>query len=297
MKQHWDSHIHLFTKEMQKSPSNWADSSNEPIWKACVAPSDRPSIQGWATPEQLLNAMDRADVETVVLLGWYWENHQSCQLQNRFYAKLIKIHADRLKAFVTVQPKNIEVAIEEITWAIDSGFLGLGEIHPQAQGFTLEDDCWQKILHFIQDKSFPINLHVTEPDSKPHPGKIDTPLNDYVQMATSWPNQVFILAHLGGRIPLRKMELGSVRSLKNIYYDTAATPLLYKPEVLKQIVEEVGIEQILYGSDYPLRVFPKEQKRPEFSKSVQFIKDSGLTDTDLDRVLSLNAKRLFSARE
>ncbi|MDA0346506.1 MAG: amidohydrolase family protein [Verrucomicrobia bacterium] len=297
MNRNWDSHIHLFPEEMQKSPAIWADSSNEPIWKACVAPSDRPSIQGWATEEQLLNSMDMAEIETVVLLGWYWENHQTCQMHNRFYAKLIKKYPNRLKAFVTVQPQNSDAAIEEISWAIDTGFLGLGEIHPQAQGFSLRDDCWQKILNFIKDKSFPINLHVTEPDSKPHPGKIDTPLEDYVQMATSWPDQVVILAHLGGRIPLKQKEIGSVSSLKNIYYDTAATPLLYKPELLKEIAEEVGIAQILFGSDYPLRVFPREQKIPEFSKSVQFIRDSGLTEKDLERVLSSNAKRLFSVRK
>jgi len=292
----WDSHTHLFTKEMQTSPTDWADSMHETIWKACVVPPDRPSIQGWATEEQLITSMDKAEIETVLLLGWYWENHKTCQLHNRFYAGLIKNHPDRLNAFATLQPQNQETAIEEITWAIENGFLGLGEIHPQAQGFTLKDDCWLNILDFIKDKQFPINLHVTEPDSKPHPGKIETPLRDYVQMARTWPDQVFILAHLGALIPLRQKELGSIRSLKNLYYDTAATPLLYKPDLLKKMAEEVGIDQILFGSDFPLRVFPREQKSPEFSKSIQFIKDSGLTEEELERVLSENAKRLFKVR-
>ena len=241
--------------------------------------------------------MDVANIESVVLLGWYWENHQTCQFHNRFYAKLIKSHPDRLKAFATVQAQDSDAAIDEISWAIDNGFLGLGEIHPQAQGFSLGDDCWKNILNFLENKTFPINLHVTEPDSKPHPGKIDTPLEDYVQMASNWPDQLFILAHLGGRIPLKQEAIGSVGSLRNIYYDTAATPLLYKPELIKEIADQVGIEQILFGSDYPLRVFPREQKFPEFSKSIQFVRDSGLTETDLERVLSSNAKRLFSGRE
>lgn len=290
----WDSHIHLFTEEMSTTPENWADVRKEPIWKACVAPPGRPSIQGWSTVDQLLKDMDHAEVERVILLGWYWENQEPCQLHNRFYAELIQQHPHRLSAFAAIQPAKGELALSEISWARDAGFRGLGEIHPQAQGFSLTDKCWQTVLEHISGWDFPVNLHVTDPVSRHLPGKVETPLGDYVEMAGQWPNQIFILAHLGGLIPLHAQTETLRKRLKNVYYDCAAIPLLYESSVLNQVAAMVGADKILFGSDYPLKSFPRKQTRPGFKLSIQFVEESGLTEKQLDLVLSSNAKRLFT---
>jgi predicted TIM-barrel fold metal-dependent hydrolase len=278
---------------MAEHPGNWAERHGETLWETCVAPPDRPSIQGWANVDQLLNDMDEAGIEKSILQGWYWETMETCQLHNRFYAGLITQHTDRLIAFASIQPLH-ENALEEVTWAKNHGFSGMGEIHPQAQGFSLGDSSWQEILEHIRDWSFPINLHVTEPVSGPYPGKIDTPLGDYIEMAASWPEQAFILAHLGGLIPLHVHSPEMEKTLANVYYDCAAIPLLYNSSVLKQVVDTVGPEKILFGTDYPLRVFPRDQKQPDFTRSIHFIQGSGLTEKELRLVFSTNAKRLFN---
>ena len=41
-------------------------------------------------------------------------------------------------------------------------------------------------------------------------------------------------------------------ALKNVYFDTAASPFLYTPQVYGQVAQLVGAEKILFGSDYPL---------------------------------------------
>ena len=291
----WDSHIHLFTPEMEQRPSFWADRNRETIWKACVAPPQRPSIQGWASVNNLLHDMDNAGIETAILLGWYWENAETCRLHNRFYADLIKSHPSRLKAFAAVQAKSGNQALREIDWAIQNGFCGLGEIHPQAQGFSLEDPDWLRVMQQLEGIHFPINFHVSDPDTGGHSGKIETPLQDYLTLADKFPEQVFILAHLGAKIPLRKNLVARSKHPENIYYDCAATPLLYKSDSILEMVKAAGPERILFGSDYPLRVFPKEQKKPDFIKSVEYARGSGLTESELTCVLSTNAKRLFSA--
>lgn len=290
----WDSHVHLFTQAMAEDPCHWADSRRELVWKACVAPPDRPSIQGWSTVARLLNDMDQAHIEKAVLLGWYWENQETCQLHNRFYADLIQLHPDRLLAFAAVQPTSGAAALSELAWARDFGFSGIGEIHPQAQGFRLKDGCWEKILQHIQNWNFPINLHVTDPHTPSHPGKVETPLNDYVDMARRWPNQSFILAHLGGLIPLTA-ETGYQRlTLHNLFFDCAATPLLYEASILRQVAKVIGDNRLLFGSDYPLRAFPGQQKTPGFKGMVRYVQESGLTEDQLHRVFSSNAKRLFT---
>jgi hypothetical protein len=293
MNSKWDSHIHLFTDDMAKHPQAWGDSHKEFIWKACVAPPDRLSIQGWADINQLLKDMDRGGIEKAILLGWYWENMETCRLHNRFYAELIRKHPDRLLAFASIQPMGQD-ALEEITRTKDEGFSGIGEIHPQAQRFSLRDKCWQKILEHICDWNIPVNLHVTDPDSKNHPGKIETPLGDYVEMADDWPNQTFILAHLGGLLPLRDKSKDLKTTFKNVYFDCAAIPLLYESAVLPEVADRIGCEKILFGTDYPLITFPREQKQPGFVRSIEFVRGSGLTASQLELVFSTNAKRLFS---
>lgn len=280
---------------METHPAAWASRNQEPIWSECVAPTDRPSIQGWASEEQLLRDMDDAGIETAILLGWYWQNIENSKLQNRFYAELIKRHPTRLKAYASVQATAGKDALAEIDWALANGFIGIGEIHPQAQGFSLADPVWHQVMEHLDGKNCPINFHVTDPNSRSHPGKIETPLADYIKLAHVYPKQIFILAHLGARIPLRKDELELSEFPTNLYFDCAAIPLLYERSIIQEMVEAVGAEHILFGSDYPLRVFPKEQKLPEFTQSIQFVRESGLTEDELRCVLSTNAKRLFSA--
>lgn len=290
----WDSHIHLFTEEMAANPGEWAKTNGEPVWAACVSPPDRPSIQGWSTPDELMRDMDGAGLEKVVLLGWYWENADSCRLQNRFYADLLRRYPDRLLVFASIQPGDPEV-LDEIDRAQDAGFTGLGEIHPQAQGFTLEDSCWLRILEHVTDKGLPINLHVTDPDSPSYPGRVDTPLEPYLAMASVWPNQVFILAHLGGGIPWKfKDRLKDLRKTQ-LYLDCSAAPLLYDSDILVRCAQSYGADRLLFGTDYPLRVFPKRQRRPEFAQMREWVQSSGLTEAELALVFNENAKRLFSA--
>jgi predicted TIM-barrel fold metal-dependent hydrolase len=53
--------------------------------------------------------------------------------------------------------------------------------------------------------------------------------------------------------------------LKNVYYDLAACPLLYDSSLYRNLIDVVGYKKILWGTDYPLRIYPKIQSTPDFS--------------------------------
>ncbi len=40
--------------------------------------------------------------------------------------------------------------------------------------------------------------------------------------------------------------------MQNVFFDTAASPFLYTPQVYPQVSQLVGADKILFGSDYPL---------------------------------------------
>jgi uncharacterized protein len=211
-------------------------------------------VQGFPDMDQLLRDMDAASVAKAVLLGWYWETHASCVTQNRFYAECVRAHPDRLAGFATVQPAAGAVAFEEAVRALDEGLIGLGELSPHSQHVGPHDPIWRKLLTLATERGVPVNLHVTDPASKTYPGRVGTPLEDFLRLAREFPATQFILAHWGGGLAWSADAI----ALPNVWFDTAASPLLYGPEIWKKSPSE----RVLFGSDYPLVLYPQTETEP-----------------------------------
>jgi len=56
----------------------------------------------------------------------------------------------------------------------------------------------------------------------------------------------------------------------------------------------VGPDKILYGSDYPLRLYPSSQKEPDFMTFLEEIQNSGLTVDELAKILGENLALLIA---
>src|ERR1019366_7206026 len=106
-----DAHIHLYPAEVAADPGAWGRTRGEPGWAAGVAPKGRRSIQGWADPDTLIADMDEAGVGACVMLGWYWERQETCDLQNKWHAGWIREHPGRLLAFAAVQAAAGQAAV------------------------------------------------------------------------------------------------------------------------------------------------------------------------------------------
>lgn len=225
--------------------------------------------------------MDAGGVAKAVLLGWYWENHATCVTQNKFYADCIRAHPDRLAAFATVQPKAGAVAFEEAVRAMDDGLVGFGELSPHSQHFGIDDPVWRQILRLAAEWKVPVNLHVTDPASRPYPGRVETPLEDFVRLAREFPATTFILAHWGGGLAWST----EAAALPNVWFDTAASPLLYGPEVWTK----AKTDRILFGSDYPLILYPQTDTAPALGGLISEAKKAGATDV----VMGGKAIKLF----
>lgn len=253
-----DTHVHLYPPEVGRDPAAWATTQREPHWATLCARRRRDGrpVQLFPTVDELLRDMDAAGVERSVLLGWYWENPATCAWQNRFYAECVRAHPDRLAAFATVHPAAGPAALAEVRRAHDDGLIGLGELSPHSQNVAVDDPTWLAILHLAGELKLPVNLHVTDPQSSRYPGWVETPLSDFVSMAKEFPATTFILAHWGGGLAFDSED----RALQNVHYDTAASPLLYDNEVWARTIRAIGAERILFGSDNPLRLYPKTDK-------------------------------------
>ena len=75
-------------------------------------------------------------------------------------------------------------------------------------------------------------------------------------------------------------------SLVNVFFDTAASPFLYDPEIYQLAVRLLGADKILFGSDYPL-----------LSPARYFgeIRETELTKSQIDKICGGNARQLFNS--
>ena len=283
----FDAHIHLYPEEAYTDPASWAAPRGEHYWLSCVAPHKGPVLQAWANLDRLLADMDRAGVEKSIILGWYWENPDTCLENTRWQIEWIARHPDRLIAYAPFNAKGGNSALESLRRAFDNGISGIGELNPPAQGFSYDNPIFEKALELAAECRKPVNVHVTDPLSRDYPGKIETPFDSLRAMAVKHSETTFIFAHLAGM-----MRLDELRRLPNALVDTAAVPLLYPPEIYRQAIDRIGIDRILFGTDYPLRVFPKRQKDPDFSLHIESIEQSGLAPREVQRILADNFKRL-----
>ncbi|MCH6257783.1 amidohydrolase [Puniceicoccaceae bacterium K14] len=287
-----DAHIHLYPDEASTDPRQWAALRKENYWADCVAPVKGPTLQGWASPKKLLRDMDDARVDQVIILGWYWENPDTCYEMNDWLAAIRENHPDRLLVAAAFNANGGEKALDDIQRRFDQGFVGIGEINPPTQGFAYNDRWLNDALELVAKRNKFANFHVTEPAGHSYPGKIDTPFSSLQNMAAGHPKTKFVFAHLGGLLPIYELNRKTKKDLQNVYYDTAAIPLLYDPKVYRTVCDIVGSERILFGTDYPLKTFPKKQKA-DFYDQIESIKNTNLTSNETANVLGLNIRSII----
>ena len=289
-----DCHVHLYGPEVAADPRGWGTAHGETWWTQCVDPPGQRTLQGWADVGQLLRDMDRAGVETAVLLGWYWEHQETAERQNGWFREWTRAHPDRLLAFAAVQPGVGERGLDGVRRALDDGFRGVGELLPQAQGFSFEDENWARLVALAVERGVPINLHVTSAVATGTATNKATPLADYVRLARRFPEATFILAHWGGGLPFFyecKPALGGW--MRNVYFDTSASSLNFGTNVFRRVVDLVGADRVLFGTDYPLLCYPRESRTPDFVRALADATGAGLTDAELAQILGGNLRRLL----
>lgn len=289
-----DCHIHAYTPEVIKDPRAWGEAHNEPWFVYCVDPPDKPCIQAWADTDQLLRDMDAAEVEKVVMLGWYWENQETCEIQNQWFIDWHKQHPDRILGFATVRPSSGQRGLDNVKYCFDNGLMGLGELLPQAQDFSFTDDNFAKLVELAVSANAPFNIHVTPPVFNGDASNIPTPLPDYLELATTYPEAIFILAHWGGGLPFYEMNPRIRAQLTNVYYDFAASPMSYDMEIVRQVCNLIGPDRILFGTDYPIMLYPQDSREADFSRMIEEIKQVGLTQAEYDKIMGGNLLKLLN---
>jgi predicted TIM-barrel fold metal-dependent hydrolase len=106
-----------------------------------------------------------------------------------------------------------------------------------------------------------------------------------VRFLERFPEIVVVAAHWGGGLPFYELMPEVAAVTRNLVYDSAASTYLYRFSVFRVAVDLVGVERVLFASDFPVL------KQGRFLERVR--RESGLTEQELVLVLSENARRVY----
>ena len=92
-----------------------------------------------ATADTLVHAMDRAEVSRSVVMGMGWTDLLVAREANDYIIEAVQQNPQRLTGFCSVNPAWGDAALEEAERCAAAGVTGVGELHPDTQGFDITD--------------------------------------------------------------------------------------------------------------------------------------------------------------
>ena len=206
-----------------------------------------------ATVEELVEAMDADGVEASVVLGYGWCDRTVAQESNDYLLESAERYPGRVLPFCSVHPDWGDDGLAEVERCVRQGALGIGELHPTSQGVDLaKAPSLDPLMALAKDEGLPVLVHGSEPVGHDYPGKGMTTPATLLAFITRFPQNTIICAHWGGGLPFYGLMPEVKEALANTYFDSAATPFLYDEAVFPIAVQALGVEHLLFGSDYPL---------------------------------------------
>ena len=275
-----DFHTHIFPEAIRNNREKYFPS--ESAFKLLYDSSGSKLVGA----KEIVAAMDEQGVDRSVVFGFPWKASATFKMQNDYVMEVVTRYPDRLVGLCCFDPFNKE-AVPEARRCLESGLSGIGEIAFYQSG--IDDtalDMLTPLMEICLDKDLVFLIHTNEPVGHRYPGKTPNTLKQLYTLVTRFSENKIVLAHWGGGIFFFNLLKKEVKErLKNVYFDTAASPFLYDPEIYRYAAEIAGVDKILFGSDFPL--LKPERYFKEFE-------NAGLSKAQIDAISGMNAAKLLN---
>lgn len=198
---------------------------------------------------------------------------------------------EKLRGYVVINPIFPE-SLEDLALLDNPKFLGV-KIHPDYHGYEVDSAQVRECLDEVADR---VDLILTHTSCMPGTGFAGT--DELLAYASRHPGTRFILAHLAGVFQnglypyfpnLRGLEKVNAAALANVFVDTAHHLIYVYPGVMDRMVELIGADHIVYGTDCPL------QGPKQMGFALEIIKGLDIPAEDRDKILFANALSLMGA--
>jgi aminocarboxymuconate-semialdehyde decarboxylase len=197
---------------------------------------------------------------------------------NELSAELMRDHPDRFGGFACLPLPDIDGSLEELRYALDDLHLDGVVLFSNALGVYLGDQRLTSLFDELQHRKVVVFVHPNaSPDPSAHALGLPDSLIDFTADTTRaiaqmhysntfarTPDVTYIFSHAGGTIPylagrfaiVDQMDVipgaesreSAADTFRRLYWDTA---LSWSDPVLAMLRSVVGIEHVLFGTDYP----------------------------------------------
>lgn len=272
-----DFHTHIFPEKMAS---------------ATIAGLERVSGTKAATNgclDGLLASMEAAGVDCSVIMPVVTKPKQFAGINrfayeiNQSYGAHDKINITsqllpRLISFGGIHPdsEDYKAQLRELK---SMGFKGI-KLHPDYQGVMFHDIRYKRIVSYASELDLIVMVHAGIDIGLPDPVHCSPDMALEVIKDTQ-PNRL-VLAHLGGWKQWERVE--EILVGQNVYLDIAFTQNYISKEIFYKILYKHGTDKILFATDSPW----SDQK-----KSVEWIRNSELTDMEKEQIFWKNANDLL----
>lgn len=189
---------------------------------------------------------------------------------------------DMLIPFGSIHPDSPD-AEEELDRLWEAGVRGI-KLHPDYQGFFVDDARMLPLYEKIAKKGFVTVFHAGVDIGYPHPVHC-TPLA-LARVLDVFGDAPVVAAHFGGYM-LWESVMNALCGTK-IYLDTAFSYGRMPPQLAKEIIAAHGEEHILFGSDMPWSATADE---------LRFLHALDLPAQAMQKILYQNAETLLTASD
>jgi predicted TIM-barrel fold metal-dependent hydrolase len=275
-----DSHVHVFSAEVIADRERVC--AAEP-WFDLLYSAPQAKL---ASPDDLLAAMDEAGVAIGVAAGFPWRDLGRARFENDFLAATAAASGGRIRWLANMPPLEGIRAAEEAHRCFALGASGIGEINADAQGVDLENPVHMAALaEACAAAGRPMMLHASEPVGHGYPGKGGATPARLLAFLEAHPTLDLVLAHWGGGLPFYELMPEVAAICGRVAYDSAASTYLYRPAVFRAVLDIVGPDRVLWGSDYPVLGMGRFLRKT--------VTGAGIRDDELPAVLSGTARRIY----
>ena len=238
-----------------------------------------------ATAERLIRRMDEDGVDVSVVMGIGWTDIDLARAANDYLIEAVAKHPNRLVGFAGVNPVWGTEAVQEARRCAEEGLRGIGELHPDTQGYDLGDlDTMAPLMEVVREHGLIVTTHSSEPVGHEYPGKGRTYPGVLWRFIRNFPDATIVCAHWGAGLPFYALMPEVADGLDHTYFDSAATTLLYDARIFETVTSVIGPERVLMGSDYPLI---------RANRVIGQVESSALSRSAKDMILGGNAVRLL----
>jgi aminocarboxymuconate-semialdehyde decarboxylase len=246
---------------------------------------------------------------------YYWADvdlaKQIVALQNEHIASLCAANPDRISGLGNVALQHSELSVEQLTDCVRKFGLRGVEISSTVNGIELDDPSFKRFWAKAEELGCLVFLHplgtsIGDRVSQHYLANIiGQPIETTIALShlifggvlDAYPGVKICAAHGGGYLPsyigrsdhgqrvrpeAAKIKRKPSEYLRQIYFDS----LVYTPEALRHLIAEVGVTQIVVGTDYPF-----DMGSYEIQGLISSVPE--LSEGERDMILGGNAARLL----